>query len=110
MGFCCWIFIHHGSCNEGHEEGWCRWSQCHSRVEEEWPIQAWWTFEHEAQEEAGKACPQGSEPFHKGALRLQGQASKQDCSCSANKEAQGDDQLNCLTRKVPFYFLCLSFS
>merc|ERR1711957_418536 len=63
-------------------------------IEEEWQVQAWWCAEHEAQEEASHSCAQGRESFHKRALRVQGQAGKQDGSRLANEEVQVDGELS----------------
>merc|ERR1712056_80111 len=49
--------------------------------------------EHEAQEKASDASPQGCEPIHKGAMRFQSQASFEDSQGIAYEEVEGDDQL-----------------
>merc|ERR1712166_1037930 len=63
-------------------------------IEEEWQVQAWWCAEHEAQEEASHGCAQGRESFYKRALRVQGQAGKQDGARLANEEVQVDGELS----------------
>merc|ERR1711918_151781 len=70
------------------------------RAEEEWNFQDWWLLELEAQEEASSPCSQGHQPFHQGAMRVQGQASLQDCPCLAHEEVEGDDQLS----RLRFHF------
>merc|ERR1712028_142074 len=64
------------------------------RAEEEWRLQDWWLLELEAQEEASSRSSQGNQPLHQGAMRVQGQASFQDCARLAHEEVQGDDQLS----------------
>merc|ERR1711897_100077 len=78
---------------EGRDRG-----HCHRRgrsVEEKWFFQARWRVEPETQEETCPTCSQGCEPIHQGAVRVQGEASEQDCQGSPNEEAEGDDQLRC---------------
>merc|ERR1712107_83376 len=62
-------------------------------VEEDWFLQAWWRVELEAQEETCPTCSQGCQPVHQGAMRVQGEASEQNCQGFPNEETQGDDQL-----------------
>merc|ERR1711879_268520 len=72
-------------------------------AKEERQLQAGRCVEHEAQEEASTACTQGRQPVHKGAMRLQGQASVEDCASATNEEVEGDDQLS---RSVSDVALC----
>merc|ERR1712093_877105 len=65
-----------------------------SAVEEKRHFQVGRRLEHEVEEEACPSCPQGCQPIHKRAMRLQGQASVQDCPMFANEEVQGDGQLS----------------
>merc|ERR1712072_881361 len=85
-----------GCCDELHGVG-------RFRAEEEWRIQDWWLLELEAQEEASSSSSQGSQSIHQGAMRVQGQASFQDCPRLGHEEVEGDDQLSRL--RFPF---CLS--
>merc|ERR1712216_927878 len=112
----------HGSCyegDEGHEGRRCYdchssfWCSCRKvrieeqgcegcrhhihgvgcfRVEEEWLIQVRWLPELEAEEEACHPCSQGCQPFHQGAMRVQSEASLQDCPCFGNEEVEGDGE------------------
>merc|ERR1712048_1079992 len=66
---------------------------CGRRVEKERLLQTRRRVEHEAQEEASDASPQGCEPIHKGAMRFQSQASFEDSQGIAYEEVEGDDQL-----------------
>merc|ERR1712139_451898 len=73
-------------------------------VEEERRFQDWWLLELEAQEEASSPSSQGHQSIHKGAMRVQGQASFQDSSRFAHEEVEGDDQLS----RLRFYFCLLA--
>merc|ERR1711866_19719 len=66
---------------------------CSGRVEKERFFQTRRRVEHEAQEKASDASPQGSEPIHKGAMRFQSQASFEDSQGIAYEEVEGDGQL-----------------
>ena len=58
------------------------------RVEDELQVQACWCLE-QAEEEASYHNLQRRQPFHQGAMCLQGQASQQDCPSAGNDEVQG---------------------
>merc|ERR1711976_749281 len=79
-------------------------------AEEERLLQGCWRPQPEAQEEASSACPQGRQPIYEGAMRLQGQASFQDCARSAHEEAQGDGQLNLAIGATLYTFEAYSVS
>merc|ERR1712146_583541 len=66
---------------------------CGGRVEKERFFQTRRCVEHEAQEKASDASPQGCEPIHGGAMRFQSQASLEDSQGIAYEEVEGDDQL-----------------
>merc|ERR1711979_53734 len=67
---------------------------CGGTVEKERFLQARRRVEPEAQEKASDASPQGCEPIHKRAMRVQSQASFEDSQGIAYEEAEGDDQLD----------------
>merc|ERR1712186_246260 len=67
---------------------------CGGTVEKERFFQARRRVEHEAQEKTSDASPQGCEPIHKRAMRVQSQASFEDSQGIAYEEAEGDDQLD----------------
>merc|ERR1712107_553373 len=81
---------HHG----GHRRR-CRW-----RVEEEWFLQTRGCAQPEAQEKTSDASQERGEPIHKGTMRLQSQASVEDCQGIANEEIQGDGQLEAFCSEV----------
>merc|ERR1712048_1172640 len=66
---------------------------CGGRVEKERLFQTRRRVEHEAQEKASDASPQGCEPIHKRAMRFQSQASFKDSQGIADEEVEGDGQL-----------------
>merc|ERR1712185_596268 len=80
-----------GECHRG-----CRCRGCAS-AEGMRQIQAWRRTQLEAEEEASDCRSQGSESFHQGAVRLQGEASLQDSQGASNEEVQGDGQLSLLS-------------
>merc|ERR1712070_126168 len=62
--------------------------------QEEWKLQVGWYAQHEAEEEASDPSEEGRQPLHQRALRLQGQASLQNCEGVRNEEAQGVIELS----------------
>merc|ERR1711935_753878 len=68
---------------------------CGNRGQKERQIQIWWMPELEAQEEGRHSRSQRSQPFHQGALRVQGQACFQDYQSIPHEEVEGNGQLSC---------------
>merc|ERR1711865_188714 len=52
--------------------------------------------QHEVEEEACHRGKEGHQPFHRGTLRLQGQASIEDCQSPCHEETQGGIELRML--------------
>merc|ERR1711871_1346375 len=56
--------------------------------------------EFEAQEEACHPSPQGCQPFHQGALRVQSEAGFEDRARFGHEEVEGDGQLSNESREM----------
>merc|ERR1719512_72890 len=67
---------------------------CRQGAEEERLLQAPGHPEHETGKEGRRACSQGREPLHQGALRLQGQACLQEGQGLGAEEAEGPCELS----------------
>merc|ERR1711879_602127 len=74
-------------CRGGHRR------DCRRRVEEKWFLQTRGCVELEAQEEACDASQERCEPIHERTMRLQSQASVQDCQGIAHEKIKGDGEL-----------------
>merc|ERR1719473_623344 len=58
-------------------------------AQEERHVQVRGHAQHEVEEEAGNRSPQGRQPFHQGAMRLQSKTRLQDRACVGHEEAEG---------------------
>merc|ERR1739848_221746 len=64
-----------------------------SSSEEEWSVQGRWHAQFEVEGEACTCGPQGCEPIHQGALRVQSEACLENREGLRHEEAEGRNQL-----------------